>query len=97
MRFRGAVMSTELRDSLAADVTVGLDSAHNQESVEVAVADAILRSPEMQAIKVSLARFARYSYDVSTGTGDEADVTNHARMMLRRSGLPKHVTDWVLS
>lgn len=91
-------MSTELRDSLAADVTVGFDAAFQQGiPCDVPIADAILRSPEMQAIKVSLARFALYSYDDSTGVGDDADVTNHARMMLRRSGLPKHVADWVLS
>lgn len=88
----------QFRDSLAADVVVGLDTELvNGAMEEQAVADAILRSPEMQAIKVSLARFARYSYDASTGAGDDADVTNHARMMLRRSGLPKHVADWVLS
>lgn len=91
-------MSTELRDSLAADVAVGWDAAFDEGiPCDKPIADAILRSPEMQAIKVSLARFARYSYDASAGTGDEADVTNHARMMLRRSGLPKHITDWVLS
>ena len=81
---------SQFRDSLAADVTVGFDSAHNQEPIEIAVADAILRSPEMQAIKVSLFR-------LSTSQTPSIDPEYWRGIRLRRSGLPQHVADWVLS
>lgn len=86
-------MSNQFRDSLAVDVMIGYDSAHTG-SEYVAVADAVLRSPEMQQIKTSLNRLAHFGFVVSGDPEDDEDA--YARMMLRRVGLSPHVIEWVL-
>ena len=78
-------MTTSFRDSLVADVELA-DSGDYLYSIDgEGIADAILRSPEMQSIKMGLRRMAlRIPYET------ERDV-------LIMFGLPDHVIEWVLS
>lgn len=79
---------TKLIDSLAADVQVGFDSqGADCGGMDIPIAEAILRSPEMQQIKLALFRFANMP-----GQGSSTP----PKLMLRRVGLSPHVIEWVL-
>lgn len=93
--------NNQFRDSLAADVVVGYDYAFNSNiSCDVPIADAILRSPEMQQIRVTLRRMAAvlaYQHVISSEHDDAADVECRRRDALVNYGLPDHVIAWVMA
>lgn len=98
-------MNTQFRESLAADVMVGIDQQAQGAGiglvvpVELVVADAILRSPEMQQIRITLRRMAAvlaYQHVISSEHDDAADVEHRRRDALINYGLSDHVIAWVM-
>lgn len=91
----------EFRDSLAADVTVGFDYAfNNQIPCDVPIAEAVLRSPEMQQIRITLRRMSAvlaHQHVISSEHDDALDAEYRRRDALINYGLPDHVIAWVMA